>query len=131
MNIPPSKKVNALVKTASLSDDQIEYIKSLGKIEDLTFGENVQKPKGSASTILKNCEIYIPLEGVIDLEVEKERLSKEINRLEGALIGVNKKLSNERFVNNAPKEVVEKENAKKTDWENSLEKLKILLSDLS
>jgi valyl-tRNA synthetase len=44
---------------------------------------------------------------------------------------VNKKLSNERFVNNAPKDVVEKENAKKTDWENSLEKLKILLSDLS
>ncbi len=131
MNIPPSRKVNALVKTASLSQDQIEYIKSLGKIEELTFGEHVEKPKGSASTILKNCEIYIPLEGVIDLEVEKERLSKEINRLEGALIGVNKKLSNERFVNNAPKDVVEKENAKKTDWENSLEKLKILLSDLS
>ena len=131
MNIPPSKKVNALVKTSSLSQDQIEYIKSLSKIEDLTFGENIEKPKGSAATILKNCEIYIPLEGVIDLDVERERLSKEINRLVGALVGVNKKLTNERFVNNAPKEVVEKENAKKTDWENSLEKLKVLLSDLS
>ncbi len=131
MNIPPSKKVNALAKTTNLAEDQIEYIKSLSKIEELTFGENIEKPKGSASTILKNCEIYIPLEGVIDLDVERERLSKEINRLEGALVGVNKKLTNERFVNNAPKEVVEKENAKKTDWENSLEKLKILLSDLS
>ncbi len=87
-------------------------------------------PNGSASTILKNCEIFIPLEGIIDLDIEKERLTKEISRLEGALIGVSKKLSNERFVNNAPKEVVENEKAKKADWENSISKLKALLADL-
>ena len=51
--------------------------------------------------------------------------------MEGALIGVSKKLSNERFVNNAPAEVVEKEKIKKADWENSIEKLKILLKDLT
>lgn len=131
MNIPPSKKVNVLLKTENITEDQIGYIKTLGKVEELNFGIDITKPKGSASTILKECEIYIPLEGIIDLNVEKDRLTKEINRLEGALIGVNKKLSNEKFVNSAPKEVVEKEVTKKSDWESSLSKLKTLLSELS
>jgi valyl-tRNA synthetase len=131
MNIPPSKKVNVLLKTENITEDQIGYIKTLGKVEELNFGIDITKPKGSASTVLKECEIYIPLEGIIDLNVEKDRLTKEINRLEGALIGVNKKLSNEKFVNSAPKEVVEKEVTKKSDWESSLTKLKTLLSELS
>lgn len=131
MNIPPSKKIKTLLKTETLEDDQINYIKSLAKIETLEFGKNIEKPKGSASVVLKGCEIYVPLEGIIDLNIEKERLTKEITRLEGALIGVDKKLTNERFVNNAPADVVEKEKTKKADWENSLAKLKTLLNDLS
>ena len=58
-------------------------------------------------------------------------MNKEINRLEISLVSVHKKLSNEQFVNNAPADVVEKEKAKKIDWESSLEKLKTLLIDLS
>jgi len=131
MNIPPSKKINAMLRTNVLEEDQISYIKSLAKVDELKFGIDISKPKASASSIIKNCEIYIPLEGVIDLDIERERLSKEINRLTGALVGVNKKLSNEKFVNNAPSEVIEKEKTKKLDWENSIEKLNILLEDLS
>ncbi|PID61114.1 MAG: valine--tRNA ligase [Ignavibacteriae bacterium] len=131
MNIPPSKVLSVSLKTNKITDDQIPYIKSLAKINNLTSGKDVTKPKNSASVIIKDCEIFVPLEGIIDFEIEKERLSKEIQRLEGALIGVNKKLSNERFVNNAPQDVVEKEKAKKHDWENSLEKLKKLLEELS
>ncbi|MFZ1289025.1 MAG: valine--tRNA ligase [Melioribacteraceae bacterium] len=131
MNISPSKKITALLKTENLHDDQIIYIKSLGRIDEIKFGNDIEKPKAIASSVIKDCEIYIPLEGIIDLNFEKERLQKEIQRLEGALIGVSKKLENEKFVNNAPKEVVEKELTKKSDWENSLNKLKSLLSDLS
>jgi valyl-tRNA synthetase len=90
----------------------------------------MEKPKASASAVVKDVEIYVPLEGLIDLAVEKERLEKEIKRLEGALTGVKKKLSNERFVQNAPAEVVEREKQKAADWENSLEKLKAILGDL-
>jgi len=131
MNIPPSKMLKAILKTSKLDKDQIDYIKSIAKIDELEFGENIKKPEGSASTILNDCEIFIPLKGIIDLEVEKERLEKEIKRLEGALVGVEKKLSNERFINNAPSSVIEKEKAKKVDWENSLSKLRILLNDVS
>jgi valyl-tRNA synthetase len=131
MNIPPSKKIDALIKTDLITRDQLDYIKSLGRVNEIDYGEDIEKPSGSASSILKNCEIYIPLKGIIDLEIEKERLSKEIKRLEGALIGVDKKLSNEKFINNAPENVIEKEKGKKNDWENSLLKLKSLLNDIS
>lgn len=131
MNIPPSKKVNAFVKSGELKDHQQEYIKRLAKVESLQTDPELQKPKASASAVLKNCEIYIPLEGLIDLDIEKERLQKEITRLENSLAGIEKKLSNEKFVNNAPADVVEKEKKKKSDWTENLEKVKAILEDLN
>jgi valyl-tRNA synthetase len=57
-------------------------------------------------------------------------LKKEIERTETSLAGINKKLSNEKFVRNAAPEVVEKERSKKLDWELSLNKLKEILINL-
>ena len=131
MNISPAKKLKVLLRTTHLDEDQVKYIKSIARVEELFYGSDVVKPNGSASVILKNCEIYVPLEGIIDLALERERLNKEIIRLKGALIGVNKKLSNDRFVKNAPSDVVENEKAKKVDWENSISKLEALLADLT
>jgi valyl-tRNA synthetase len=131
MNIPPSKKINVLLKSYEISERQIDYIKKLAKIEEVTVGEEVQKPKASASAIIKNAEIYIPLEGLIDLNVERQRLLKEITRLEGSLAGIEKKLSNEKFVNGAPAKVVEKEKTKQMDWQENLRKLKEILANLN
>jgi valyl-tRNA synthetase len=100
------------------------------KVENLTVDADLEKPKASASAVVKGCDIYIPLEGLIDLDVERQRLEKEINRLEGLLNGVSKKLSNEKFVNNAPADVVEKEKAKQHDWTEQTEKLKKILEEL-
>jgi valyl-tRNA synthetase len=131
MNIPPSKFVTAYLKSSSTKQYQIEYIKKLARVEEIIVSGDVEKPKASASTVLKNCEIYIPLTGLIDLDVERNRLQKEITRLEGALVGIDKKLSNEKFVNNAAPDVVEHERTKQKDWRTSLEKLKEILSSLS
>lgn len=131
MNIPPSKKINVSLKTGSVKENQKDYIKLLAKVEELETGSSTAKPKASASAVIKDCEIFVPLEGLIDLELEKQRIEKEINRLSGMLNGVNKKLANEKFVNNAPDDVVEKEKDKKRDWENSVEKLKSILKDLT
>ncbi|MGB8319630.1 MAG: valine--tRNA ligase [Ignavibacteriaceae bacterium] len=130
MNIPPSKFINAFIKTSGMHNYQLEYIKKLARIENIIVEKDIEKPKASASAVIKDAEIYIPLEGLIDLEVERNRLQKEITRLEGALTGINKKLSNEKFVRNAAKEVVERERTKKMDWETSLEKLKTNLKSL-
>ncbi|MDH3267652.1 MAG: valine--tRNA ligase [Ignavibacteria bacterium] len=131
MNIPPSKKINVLLKSNEVSERQIDYIKKLAKVENLEAGENITKPKASASAIVKSAEIYVPLEGLIDLDVERQRLQKEINRLEGSLVGIEKKLSNEKFVSGAPAEVVKKERTKQRDWQENLSKLKDILSNLN
>jgi valyl-tRNA synthetase len=131
MNIPPSKKIDVLLKTNEVKERQIDYIKKLAKVEELKAGENITKPKASASAIVKSSEIYVPLEGLIDLDVERQRLQKEITRLEGSLAGIEKKLSNEKFVSGAPAEVVEKERTKQRDWQENLRKLKEILSNLN
>ncbi|RPI71728.1 MAG: valine--tRNA ligase, partial [Ignavibacteriales bacterium] len=131
MNIPPSKQINAVIKSSQVAEHQVNYIKKLAKVEEIKIDSNVTKPKASASAVVKETEIYIPLEGLIDLDVERNRLQKEISRLEGSLAGINKKLSNEKFVQNAAPEVVEKERIKKTDWENNLNKLNDILKNLN
>ncbi len=130
MNIPPSKGINVYLKTSGVSEVQHKYIKTLGRIEELHVGEDLGKPKSSASSVVKGCDIFIPLEGLIGLEVERNRIEKEIARLQGMLTGITKKLSNENFVNRAPKEVVDKEKMKQSDWEQSLKKLNQILEDL-
>lgn len=131
MNIPPSKQMDVYLKADKITDVQKRYIKSLLRVENLTVDANLDKPKASASSVVKGCDIYIPLEGLIDLDVERQRLEKEINRLEGLLTGVSKKLSNEKFANNAPAEVVEKEKTKQHDWTEQVGKLKKILVDLT
>jgi len=131
MNIPPSKSIDAHIKSSKVKKHQIDYIKKLAKVENIIDGEDVEKPNASASAVFKNSEIYIPLKGLIDLDVERQRIEKEINRLEGSLKGIEKKLSNEKFVKNAPAEVVEKEKTKQIDWTGNLNKLKELLTNLN
>jgi len=130
MNIPPSKAISVYLKSDSLTEVQQKYIRSIARVEELVVDVGLKKPKASASAVVKGFDLFIPLEGIIDLDVERERTKKEIKRLEGMIIGVNKKLSNERFVNKAPADVVEKEKAKQADWENALEKLKVVLEEL-
>jgi len=91
---------------------------------------NLTKPKASASAVINDCEIFIPLEGLIDLEIERQRLQKEITRLEGLLAGIEKKLSNEKFVANAAPEVVEKKEQSKRLVRN-IGKLKEILKNLN
>ncbi len=130
MNIPPSRKVNVFIKSDMITTNQNVYIKSLGKVEELITGADLAKPKASASIVIKGIDIYIPLEGIIDLDVEKERISKEIKRLEGALTGVEKKLSNTNFTDKAPASVIENERAKQRDWTEALIKFKAIYEDL-
>ncbi len=98
-----------------------EIIKKLGQIEQI---EQVsEKADGALSFIVKKTEYYIPLEGLIDVESELKKLKEELEYTKGFLASVEKKLSNERFVNNAPAQVVEREKKKKED---ALAKIKAL-----
>jgi valyl-tRNA synthetase len=129
-NIHPAKTISVHLKVKSISDVQQMYIKSLAKVEELVVGEEIEKPKGSTSTVVKGFDLYIPLDGLIDLSAEREKTEKEIKNLEGILAKINGKLSNERFIQNAKPELVEQERAKQAEWQSSLDKLKIVLEEL-
>jgi valyl-tRNA synthetase len=73
--------------------------------------------------VIREAEIFIPLEGLIDLEQERKRLDKEIQRINQLLEKINKKLSNEDFLRRAPKEIIQKEKAKRDEYSRMIEKL--------
>lgn len=129
-NIPPSKMLNVFIKSSEVTPHQVEYIKKLAKVNELTVDKSLEQPNGSVSTVLKDCEIFVPLEGLIDVEKEKERIQKEIIRFENSLVGINKKLSNDKFLQNAAPEVVDREKVKQREWQENIKKLKEILTDL-
>jgi valyl-tRNA synthetase len=94
-----------------------ENIRILGKIDALTIDEDAKKPVPSASAVIRDAEIFIPLEGVIDLDAERQRLQKELDHCKTQLERINRKLDNADFLQNAPPEVVAKERAKRENFE--------------
>ena len=93
----------------------------LGNLTELTIVE--EEVKGAASFRVKSSSFYIPLDGFIDVEEELKKLEEELKYAKGFLDSVMKKLSNERFVNNAPEAVVAKEKAKQADAEANIKVL--------
>lgn len=136
MNVPPARKTDAVLitpetATVKLLQNHASYFKNLARVETLTVGTKPAKPKLSASAVVAGVELFVPLEGIIDIEVEKSRLQKEITRLEGQIQGITQKLSNNDFIAKAPPQVIEKENAKRDNFNHSIEKLQANLKQLN
>ena len=88
------------------------------------------KSDGASSFIVGTTEFAVPLGGLIDVEAELKKAEAELKHLEGFLTGVKKKLSNERFVNNAPANVVELERKKQADAESKIQTLTEMIAQL-
>jgi valyl-tRNA synthetase len=136
MDVPPGKKADVIIKTsdkttAGILENQKTQLITLGKIETLTIGEDVKKPPLSASAVIPAGEIYIPLEGLIDLESERGRLEKELQKQRQYLERIKKKLTNADFLNRAPSEVIEAEKEKKHIAEESISRLNKNLESLA
>ncbi|HSB32922.1 MAG TPA: class I tRNA ligase family protein, partial [Nitrospirota bacterium] len=128
MNIAPSMQIKANVKvdTEKLGEHlerSASYVTTLSRIKELKIGVHETKPKAAATAVIKGAEIYVPLEGVLDLTQERERLQKEIAKISKDIEVFFKKLSNPNFVEKAPKEVVEKDTAKLEDFKAKRDKL--------
>ena len=119
MNVPPGRTVRVLIQAPAdvlgrLRESEV-WIRTLCRAESVEAAERVEKPAASASAVAGGCEIYLPLADLIDLGAERDRLRKELERLDGLLIGARKKLSNQDFLTKAKPEVVERERAKMED----------------
>jgi valyl-tRNA synthetase len=134
MVIPPGEKLDVHLSVpatmVAFVNEQIEIIRSLGRCAEIVVGSNLAKPQGSVADVVRGIEIYLIVEGKIDLEKERTRLTKEAERLRGAIAGVEKKLSNASFVENAKPEVVQSERQKLHDWTDALEKINRNLASL-
>jgi valyl-tRNA synthetase len=143
LNVPPSKQIDVhlflhgeraerLKNNTGDIKGTLTYIERLCKAtvhtEGLAENEKPVPPKHASSAVVSGTEIFVPLEGIIDLDAERKRLEKEILRLEGLIGGIAKKLTNPNFVDKAPKEVVEKEKEKQQNISQNVEKLKANLS---
>lgn len=124
--VEPVKKVDVTIgagdKTKLLSDN-VEIIKGLARLENLTIAKKIGRPVGSVGFVEAGVEVFIDLSGLVDFGQEKIRLAEEVASLEKYIKSVSGKLFNKEFVNNAPKEIVEKEQAKLVEAEEKLTKL--------
>jgi valyl-tRNA synthetase len=135
MKIPAGKKIDCLIhpgrpKLARHLVAYTENIRILGRIENLTIDVKVPKPQPCASTVIRDAEIFIPLEGLIDLDAERKRLEKDLQHHSTQLERINKKLSNEDFLKNAPDEVIDKERAKRENFEKIVTRITANLEQL-
>lgn len=99
------------------------------KLARVSFVEE-RETESAATVVAGGWTVTMPLDGVVDIVAEKERLQKEIEELEGFIAGQEKKLSNDNFVNNAPAEVVEQNRATLTERQETLAQLKSTLESL-
>ncbi|MFQ6093028.1 MAG: valine--tRNA ligase [bacterium] len=128
MNIPPGQQVRVIVsgdgqREVETVDRYKEYVLHLAKVERLGLGQGLPRPKNALSAVVGGLEVFLPLEGVVDLEVEKTRLAREIARISSQLAQSEKKLQDGNFVRRAPKAVVDRERKKREEYVASLEKL--------
>ena len=129
VNANPGKKIPAIML---VSEDLREvvahndsYIKLLGGIDNLELRPlNGEKPENAMAAVVTGIEVYLPLAGLIDVEKETQRLSKELAAMEKDLQRAGGKLNNAGFLAKAPEDVIDKERAKYEELSGKIEAVK-------
>jgi valyl-tRNA synthetase len=135
MNIPPATLIPLVLSGASTDTKERaerwnDTMKRLARLADICFAD--RPPEGAVQLLVRGEAVALPLKGVIDLAAEKARLDKEIVKADADIKRVDAKLGNEKFVANAPEEIVEEEKekreaavARKAKLQEALERLKM------
>jgi len=135
MNVPPSTRAPVLIRTETeaLADavaHHLDCVAELSRSSRVEYGTDVRKPPLSGSAVVTGAEIYVPLEGIIDVEREKTRLKKELDKLSSLLERTGRKLQNDAFLTQAPPEVVAAEKTRQDDYQARVDKLTRSLEQL-
>lgn len=127
MNVHPSKKADLIFVTEKYESkikEAKEFLLKLGFGNDIIIQENKTGIKEDAISILEDgIELYIPFEGLVDMEQERKRLEEEKKRLKSEVARCEKMLSNPGFMNKAPQNKIEEEQAKLKKYKEMLAKL--------
>jgi valyl-tRNA synthetase len=136
LTVPPSKEITLLVHFTDTSKGEViskyrNYFLRLARVTDISELGAGKKPKHAAGLVIEGGEAFIPLEGLIDLGEERERIEKELTRLHGMVASIEQKLSNQSFVDRAPREIVDKEREKLQTMRSNITKLEGNLERIS
>jgi valyl-tRNA synthetase len=129
MNVPPSSEVEIRIQTPNpekaelLTEHLEEYLSAFGRFSQISIAEHQEKPAAAAVAVISDIVIYIPLAGIIDIEKEKDRLQKRLDKVLKELTGTQKTLDNPKFVDRAPEAVVEQKRTRLAVLESEQEKL--------
>lgn len=132
VNTPLSKKVPMFIKSdyAEFLEGVAPYITRFANPSELEISSVLTAPEQAMSAVVTGAEIYLPLAGLINIDEEIARLEKELEKWQKEVDMVNKKLSNERFVQNAKPEIVEKERAKLAVHQEKFDSTKARIDEL-
>lgn len=128
LNINPSFKLTVLVKPetvhqANLLDNARAWLSFMAKVENFILDDGREVPKASASQIVKKAEIIVFLENAIDFNTELARLEKELTKLGKEHAMLSGKLKNEKYVANAPADLVAADKTRVSDLEVAMQRL--------
>lgn len=143
LNIAPSRKVEVIFNVhdqqilSTLQQNQI-YMENLALANKITWQSTEEKPKAAATAVIGPVEVFLPLQGLIQLDEEEKRIKKEIGKIEEELGRANLKLHNEEFLQKARPEAVLKEKEKAqlltekiTKLQEGLERVKAWMKEIS
>ena len=134
MNVPASSQIplilvaptDVVTARAATWDDMLRRLARLERVDHA-----LSAPKGSAQLVVQGSLLALPLEGIIDLDAERARLTKEIGKLEAEIVKIDAKLGNADFMSRAPQDVVEENRTRRIDCEARAIKMKTALTHLS
>jgi len=135
MDISPGKKLPVLLQGASAMDRQRAethalLLQRVGRVESVAVLADGEQPPAAATALLGDLRLLVPMKGLIDVDAERARLDRRMDKVRADLARTNGKLGNEKFVNNAPVEVVTQERERAAEFEKTIAQLTEQLAKL-
>jgi valyl-tRNA synthetase len=136
MDISPGKALPVIMQHDSDTDRRraeryVNLLKGVGRVESVALLGDGDEPPASATALLGDMRLLVPMKGIIDVDAERARLEKQQEKLAADLARTRGKLDNENFVNNAPADVVTKARRRATEFEKAIAQLDEQLGKLA
>jgi valyl-tRNA synthetase len=135
MDIPPGKPLPVVLDNASAADqrradEHAALLQRVGRVESITLLAAGGEPPAAATALLDDLRLLVPMKGLIDVEAERKRLSRQADKMQVDLDRARAKLDNPNFVNNAPADVVTQEKQRAAEFERQIAQLREQLDKL-
>ena len=135
VNAPLSSPIDIMIQLENSNNKRIlteneEYVKNFLHPKNLTIAANITAPKLAKTAVIAGAQIFVPLADLVNIADEIKRMTKEEKDLQAEVERSTKKLNNQGFVAHAPEAVINKEKAKKADYENQLQSVQERIQEL-